>query len=174
MQGYMASEAPNESASANPSGPRRSSLQFNACRARAHRWRASALGGGVGIRKYGFLSPRAVPQLYVIRKMNESDKLAVLRIACEILDGSTPLLLGCRRICAPIHSLGIDREEPFVTFIAVQSETDHLPLNPDIRKLWNAQALVEQDKEITRATEWAKEMVITACQEVVRRFGECG
>ncbi|HEY7116803.1 MAG TPA: hypothetical protein VH475_09465 [Tepidisphaeraceae bacterium] len=106
--------------------------------------------------------------------MSESDAQVALRIAREILDGSAPVLLGCRRICGPIHRLGIDRETPFVTFIGVESETDHLPIDPEERKLWNAEVLVEMDKEIARASEWAKGMVLAASQAVVQRFGECG
>jgi len=106
--------------------------------------------------------------------MSESDAQLALRIAREILDGSTPVLLGCRRICGPIHRLGIDREKPFVTFIGVESETDHLPIDPGERKLWDAQVLVEKDKEIASATEWAKDMVLAASRAVVQRFGECG
>jgi hypothetical protein len=105
--------------------------------------------------------------------MIESDEQAALRIAREILDGSTPILLGCHRIRGPIQRLGIDHEKPFVTFIGVESETDHLPIDPEERKLWNAQVLVEKDKEIARATEWCKEEVIAASQAVVRRFGAC-
>jgi hypothetical protein len=106
--------------------------------------------------------------------MSESDAQAAVRIASEILDGSTPVLLGCRRICGPVHRLGIDREEPFVTFIGVESETDHLPIDPEERKLWNTQVLVEKDKEIASATEWAKEMVLAASKAVVQRFGGAG
>ena len=106
--------------------------------------------------------------------MSESDAQLALRIARDILDGSTPILLGCRRICGAIHRLGIDRDEPFVSFIGVESETDHLPIDPEERKLWNAQVLVEKDEEIARATEWAKDMVLAASRAVVQQFGECG
>ncbi len=106
--------------------------------------------------------------------MSESDAQAAVRIASGILDGSMPVLLGCRRICGPIHRLGLGREEPFVTFIAVESETDHLPIEPEERKLWNAQVLIEKDRAIEHATEWAEKMVRDASQAVVRRFGEYG
>jgi hypothetical protein len=66
--------------------------------------------------------------------------------------------------------LAIDREKPFVTFIAVESETDHLPIDPEERKLWNAKVLVEKDKEIAGFTEWAKDMVRAASEAVIRRF----
>jgi hypothetical protein len=106
--------------------------------------------------------------------MSESDAQAAVRIASEILDGSTPVLLGCRRICGPVHRLGIDHEKPFVTFIGVESETDHLPVDPEERKLWNVQVLIEKDKEIASATEWAKEMIFAASRAVVQRFGGAG
>ena len=104
--------------------------------------------------------------------MNESDAQAAVRVAREILDGSTPLLWGCRRICGPIQCLGLARMEPFATFIAVESETDHLPINPDERKLWNPQVLVKKEEEIAGFTEWARESVLAASRAVIRKFGE--
>lgn len=97
-----------------------------------------------------------------------------VRIARSILDRTTPVLLGARKLFPLVCRLGIDREQPFVTFVAVESETDHLPVNPEERKLWNPQVLVEKDKEIARYTEWAEKMVFSACEALIRRFGEDG
>jgi hypothetical protein len=56
----------------------------------------------------------------------------------------------------------------------VESETDHLPIEPEERKLWDSKALVEKEKEIADATQWARDMVLAACEAVIRRFGGTG
>ncbi len=104
--------------------------------------------------------------------MSESDNEMIVRIAREIINGTIPILVGCQLICGPIHRLGIDREEPFLTLIGVESETDHLPIDPEERKLWDLQALVEKEKEIADVTEWARNRVLAACLAVIRRSGE--
>lgn len=102
--------------------------------------------------------------------MTESDEQLAVRIARSILDGSMQLLLGCRQMIGPIRRLGLDHQEPFITFIGVESETDSLPLESEDRKMWNAEALAREDKEIARYTTWAEGLVIPACHEVIRRF----
>jgi len=95
-----------------------------------------------------------------------------VRLARSIIDGSMPVLLGCRKMVGPISRLGLDREDPFATFGGVGSETDHLPLDPEERKLWRADVLVEKDREIARFTAWAQGMVRDASEAVVRRLGD--
>ena len=63
--------------------------------------------------------------------MTASDAELAVRLARSILDGSMPVLLGCRKMVGPISRLGLDREDPFATFGGVGSETDHLPLDPE-------------------------------------------
>jgi hypothetical protein len=109
--------------------------------------------------------------------MEEREVQNAVDIARAILDGSMPLLLGCKRILGPLHRLGLDRDDAFLVFVAVDSETDHLPLDPEEKKLWNAQALIEKEKEIAKSTAWAKGLKRsprTACETVIKRFGAGG
>jgi hypothetical protein len=102
--------------------------------------------------------------------MVESDEQQALRIARSIVDGSLPLLLGCRKILGPLRRLGLDDEKPLIKFVGIDSETDHLPLDPEDRKLWNPQALVEKDKEIEKYSAWAKPLAFEACEVLIRRL----
>jgi hypothetical protein len=63
---------------------------------------------------------------------------------------------------------GIDAQldEVLVTFIAVDSETDALPLG-EVRKFWNQEALKRQDIEIAKAEARYREKIAAACRELV-------
>jgi hypothetical protein len=49
------------------------------------------------------------------------------------------------------YSVGkFDRDEDFIPFVAIDSETDHLPVNRE-RADWSAEALARKDKEIAES-----------------------
>src|ERR1700677_209467 len=109
--------------------------------------------------------------------MDQQEIQSAVDIARAMLDGSMPLLLGCKRILGPIHRLGLGRDDAFVVFVLVDSETDHLPLDPEEKKLWNPQVLIEKEKEIAEYTVWAeglKRNPRIACEAVIKRFGGGG
>jgi hypothetical protein len=107
--------------------------------------------------------------------MSEFDAKQAVIIARSVLAGSLPLLLGCRRILGPLERLKVEMDPQFRLFVGIDSETDHLPIDPAERKLWNSEALVEKDREIERATAWAEKLRPRAAFEaVIRRFDEGG
>ena len=103
--------------------------------------------------------------------MTEPDAERAVRIARAILDGATPVFLGCSQLLGPLTRLGVHHEEPFVTITAVESELDESPVSPEERKIWNQHALAQEDAKLA---EWLPEIqpaVFEACRAVVERFG---
>jgi hypothetical protein len=70
------------------------------------------------------------------------------------------------RSLASFQDIDKHLDEILVTFVAVDSETDALPLG-EVRKLWNAEALRRKDIEIAEAESWCREMVSRACRDLV-------
>jgi hypothetical protein len=106
--------------------------------------------------------------------MSESDAERAVRIAREVLDGNTSAFLGCKQLLGPLQRLGVDREEPFITIVGVESELDGSPVWPDVRKLWNEQALAREDAKLAAWLPKMEPFIFEACRAVIRRFGDGG
>src|SRR2546421_9872453 len=55
-------------------------------------------------------------------------------------------------------------DEDFLTFVVIDSETDHLPVDFE-RKNWSAEALERKDKEIAEAEAFYKDDAFAACRK---------
>jgi hypothetical protein len=62
-----------------------------------------------------------------------------------------------------------DRDEDFNPFVAIDSETDHLPVDRE-RVNWSAEALARKDKEIAESEAFHKESAFAACRHLIARF----
>lgn len=62
-----------------------------------------------------------------------------------------------------------DLDEDFIPFVAIDSETDHLPVDLE-RHNWSIEALERKDQEIAKAEQWAKELAFPACKILIERF----
>lgn len=107
--------------------------------------------------------------------MNEGDALErsqLVSLAQAMLDGGLSFLEGAVQVLAIKSRLsGIaDRDPDFDAFAAIQSETDHLPLEAQ-RPLWSPSALAELEPEFRRTEEWAKSFAPLACKNLITRFG---
>ena len=92
-------------------------------------------------------------------------------LARQILKGELSYIEGARSI----WRLGGDgklseRDPDLVKFLAIDSETDALPIGAE-RRLWNRDALERLQPEIEHAEAWAKKVGQSACENLVRRFG---
>ena len=63
------------------------------------------------------------------------------------LDGRTTVLEAVRQLVSLAHTDAIAELEDRRFIIAVESETDHLPIG-EVRKLWASDALKEKDLEL--------------------------
>ncbi len=61
------------------------------------------------------------------------------------------------------------RDEDFVTFVAIDSETDSLPVDSE-RRNWSVEALERKDEEIAKAEELYKDDAFAACKILIERF----
>jgi hypothetical protein len=75
-----------------------------------------------------------------------------------------------RALCPYAHSLPELFGEDDRIFIAVDSETDHLPVGK-LRQLWHPDFLDEKDAEIARCEQLWRDEVLAACERIVLRGG---
>ena len=68
------------------------------------------------------------------------------------------------------YSVGkFDRDEDFIPFVAIDSDTDHLPVDRE-RVNWSAEALAQKDKEIAESEAFHKDSAFAACRNLITRF----
>ena len=79
------------------------------------------------------------------------------------------IIAASRRLSALGLELFDGRHEDFIMFDAVDTETDHLPVDIE-RKNWSAEALKRKDAEIAEAEASYKNDVIAACRKLIERF----
>ncbi len=89
--------------------------------------------------------------------------------ARELLSGSISITEAARRIMGPAYELGSALEEPFVTFLGIDSETDAFPLGA-VRDHWNPEALQRQDAERGRYESSVRDRALKACRELLQRL----
>jgi hypothetical protein len=95
-----------------------------------------------------------------------------LETAQLVLDGRIGLIEGCVTLASygseVVPSPSDDAD--FGTFILVASETDHLPLG-EVRQRWSADALAGADAKIEGITKHYRQHIVTACANLIARFG---
>ena len=96
---------------------------------------------------------------------------------CEaMLKEEIGVIAGSRRL----HRLGfefcevedeelVQHDKDFLTFIAVDSETNHLPVDWE-RQNWSVEALARNDKEIAEAEALYQDDGFAACRKLIERF----
>ena len=91
-----------------------------------------------------------------------------------MLGGALSFIEGARLICRLRGRAGLSDSDPdIVAFIAIESETDTLPMG-DARQHWAPQALAKLQPEINSAEAWAREVGRGDCQRLVDRLGAVG
>lgn len=95
---------------------------------------------------------------------------------CEaILNEEIGVIAGSRMLSKLEHELfhseaeWFQRDEDFLAFVAINSETDHLPVDSE-RKNWSAEALQRKDEEIAKAEGLYREKAFAACRKLIERF----
>lgn len=102
----------------------------------------------------------------------KSIRRQVVETAKAMLRGQIGFLVGSRRLCALRHEVDVaDGDADFLTFVAIDTETDALPLG-DLRQHWCAKALAALEPEIQSAEAWAAEIGSDACKSLIARFAE--
>jgi Protein of unknown function (DUF2489) len=103
---------------------------------------------------------------FIDRRASESEHRRAKEIAQSVLDGQIPVLEAVRELVSLAHTDAIADVEDRKFIIAVQCETDHLPVG-EVRKLWASYALKEKDVEIARAEESYRTDFLQTCRRIV-------
>jgi hypothetical protein len=107
----------------------------------------------------------------VTANLRSSDRAKIVEVAQAMLDGALGIIEGSRRLNDLRAAIGIYHlDEDFVGFVAIDSETDMLPIC-DVRKHWNGQALVEKDREVEEAERLYRAGALQDCRKLIARFG---
>ena len=99
----------------------------------------------------------------------------IIAICEAMLNEEIGVIAGSRILCSLEHELfhrevgWFQNEEDFIPFVAINSETDHLPVDYE-RKNWSVEALQRKDKEIEKAEASHKEDAFEACRKLIERF----
>jgi len=100
-----------------------------------------------------------------------SVRQCVVEIARAMLAGQLSFLSGSRTLATLRHEAGVrDDDADFMTFVAIDSETDELPIG-QVREYWDSAALEKLEPEIQAAEGWAKEIGKSACVALIARYG---
>lgn len=95
----------------------------------------------------------------------------LVKFAREMLSGELSFIEGAAavvRLRGRIGGVG-DFDEDFMTFVAIDSETDHLPLQAQW-PLWDKSALERLAPEFEKAQEWASTFALASCNNLIGRF----
>jgi uncharacterized protein DUF2489 len=93
----------------------------------------------------------------------------IVAICQALLVEEMGVIGASRRLSNLGWALSDNRDQDFVVFDGISSETEHLPIG-DERHNWSVEALGEKDMEIQRAEALYKEDAKTACQNLIARF----
>ena len=100
-----------------------------------------------------------------------SDCRGVTKTCKDYLTGDLGLIEASRQLAACSHRLREDRNSEFTFFIAVDSETDHLPVG-ECREQWAADSLKIKDQEITSIEEFYRSDALASAILLLKRFQE--
>lgn len=106
--------------------------------------------------------------------MNEVEALArrsLVSLAQAMLDGNLSFFEGAAQVLALKNQIGgiEDTDPDFNAFVAIASETDHLPLKK-VHSLWSPEALKRLEPEFSQTEEWASSFAPFACKNLIARF----
>jgi hypothetical protein len=99
------------------------------------------------------------------RRASEWERQRAKEIAAAVLDGRTTVLEAVRELSPLAHTDAIAAEEDRTLVIAIESETDDLPIG-EVRKLWAPHALEAKEAEIARAEALYKAQFLEACKRI--------
>ena len=92
----------------------------------------------------------------------------IRRIAGQMLAGEMAYIEGARAISDLLSDAQVDQlEPPFVTFVAIDCETDGVPIGP-VCELWQPEARKRLEPEWAEAESYAKAIGETACWQAIK------
>lgn len=87
--------------------------------------------------------------------------------AKAMLSGECSYIEGARTICGLFHDARVDQfAEPFLKFVAINSETDAVPVGRFLAQ-WNSEAKMKYQAEWGEAESYAQAAGEQACREAI-------
>jgi hypothetical protein len=100
-------------------------------------------------------------------------EIRVVALARKILADEMGIVEGCRALVRLNGALDSRDERLFLPFIAVESETDHLPLG-EARLLWQPEALARKEQAAEIYLEKVRGVLHDACRALIHRYQDTG
>jgi hypothetical protein len=97
------------------------------------------------------------------RRASDWERQRAKELAKAVLDGRTTVLEAVRELVSLAHTDAIANEADRTLIIAIESETDSLPIG-EVRKLWAPDAWQAKQPEIERAEALRKTEFLEACK----------
>lgn len=101
---------------------------------------------------------------------SDRQRKKIAELAAQMLAGSLSFLEGAVEINRMRSSAELLNDPDVLPFDLIDSETDRFPITPKTKKLWRADALEKLLPEIESAEEWAREIGVEHCRNLVSRF----
>lgn len=105
--------------------------------------------------------------------LNESQAQAresVVLLCRQMLSGELSFFEGAIQVCSLRFKVGApDTDADIMAFIAIESETDHLPQSR-VQPFCSASMLQQLQPEFEKTELWAKEFAAQACHSLIERF----
>ena len=90
----------------------------------------------------------------------------------KMLGGQLSFIEGSRIVSQLADAAGFERlSEPFVRFVAIDSETDAVPVGR-VRDQWQPEAVAKQADDWAKSEAWAKECGEPACRDALTLLGQ--
>jgi hypothetical protein len=99
------------------------------------------------------------------RRASDGERQRAKELAEAVLDGRTTILEAVRELVSLAHTDAIANEADRRLIIAIESETDSLPIG-EVRKLWAPDALKAKQPKIERAEALWKPEFLEACKRI--------
>jgi N-acetylglutamate synthase-like GNAT family acetyltransferase len=91
----------------------------------------------------------------------------IVATAKRMLAGECSYIEGSRIISNLVLAAGGERlEQPFATFVGIDSSTDHIPLGDELKR-WQRAALRKLRPDWDQSEAWAKKIGEAACREII-------
>ncbi len=98
-----------------------------------------------------------------------STQTQIAAVAQGMLCGDIGIVDGCRQLVRLYCRLDEGVDELFALIVAVESETEDLPLG-EARSQWSEEALSRKDAEVNAYIGQVREVVLEACEALVQRY----
>jgi hypothetical protein len=89
--------------------------------------------------------------------------------ALDLIEGRLSIIESARALSKLTHWSGPNDDPDLTTFVAIDSETDILPVR-EVRKYWATHALEREDVEIAKAEDLYRSTAIESARRLVERF----